>query len=308
MNYETFKKAFAEDIVRKLAELGIDDVSTTFEQVEKPNRVYEAIVFRQGKDPAGPALNVEALYSDYEYYNDYEETLTIASAIKTAFLQTPSAEAKFFTDYNLIKENLFVEVINTSGNAELLSGIPHENLEDLAIIYKVIIKKINDGFYSTTITNAQLRRFGITKEQLHEDALKNSLKIRPAVIKGVNEALLECMPPEIAAIFPMEYMPESTIYVATVPDKQLGAGVLAYPGFMEQAAKKLGGSFYVLPSSIHEVILVPDQEGLTTENLREMVRQVNSEEVDPKDQLSNSVYRYDFESGVFELAKRSAID
>ena len=79
-----------------------------------------------------------------------------------------------------------------------------------------------------------------------------------------------------------------------------GAGVIAYPDFMEEAAKRLGGDFYVLPSSIHEVLLVPDTPDVSAVELQKMVQSVNMEQVAPEERLSDHVYHYDSKEKLFE--------
>ena len=94
------------------------------------------------------------------------------------------------------------------------------------------------------------------------------------------------------------------MFIATVPDKNSGAGVLAYQDFMDQAAEKIGGDFYVIPSSIHEILLVPDNGEVQAEGLKEMVQEVNATEVSPEEKLSDNVYHYDSKEHIFELAEK----
>ena len=94
------------------------------------------------------------------------------------------------------------------------------------------------------------------------------------------------------------------MFVAGVSDNIHGAGVIAYPNFFEDAAEKLGGDFYVLPSSIHEVLLVRDNGEMTAKDLEAMVREVNATQVAPEEQLTDHVYHYDSKEHVFEMADK----
>ena len=94
------------------------------------------------------------------------------------------------------------------------------------------------------------------------------------------------------------------MYVATVPDKNSGAGVIAYQDFMDQAVERIGGDFFVIPSSINEILLVPDNGDMTADALRDMVQEVNAKEVSPEERLSDNVYHYDSKDHVFELAEK----
>lgn len=73
---------------------------------------------------------------------------------------------------------------------------------------------------------------------------------------------------------------------------------------MDQAAEKLGGDFYILPSSIHEILLVPDNGDKAADDLRDMVREVNATQVSPEEKLTDNVYHYDSKEHIFELAKK----
>jgi hypothetical protein len=94
------------------------------------------------------------------------------------------------------------------------------------------------------------------------------------------------------------------MYVATVPDKVHGAGVLAYENFMDMAAERAGGDFFILPSSLHEVLIVPDNGNVKLEDLENMVKEVNATQVAPQDKLTDSVYHYDSKEKIFELGEK----
>ena len=102
----------------------------------------------------------------------------------------------------------------------------------------------------------------------------------------------------------MESGAEDTLYVATVQGMNYGAGVLAYPGFLDDAAEKLGGDFFILPSSIHEVLLMRDDGGIKAQELKDIISSVNKSEVMPEERLSDHAYRYDTKAHAFELAER----
>ena len=83
-----------------------------------------------------------------------------------------------------------------------------------------------------------------------------------------------------------------------------GAGVMAYPEFFNEASEIVGGSFFILPSSIHEVLLLPDTGDATVEWLTDMVKTVNTDVLDPEDKLSDTVYHYDAEAKLFETGEK----
>ena len=94
------------------------------------------------------------------------------------------------------------------------------------------------------------------------------------------------------------------MFVATVPDKVHGAGVLAYQDFMDKAAERVGGDFFILPSSIHEILIVPDNGKMGLKDLENMVKEVNATQVSPADKLTDNVYHYDSQAKIFELGEK----
>lgn len=203
-------------------------------------------------------------------------------------------------DYDWAKDRLTVNVIPMDRNEEMLKGVPHEQMADMAIVYRIDVDPTNETRGTVLIDNTVMEQLGVTPDQLHHDALENAEKVRPPQISTMGEMLGSMM----GGI--MDFTPDdpiNQILVATTRDSFHGAGVIAYPDFMDKAAEKVGGDFYLLPSSIHEVILVPDRDDLNARQLGEMVRSVNAAEVRPEEQLSDGAYHYDSQEHIFEKAE-----
>ena len=303
MNYETFKQEFAEDIKEKLYERGYDDVRISFNNVEKTNQNYEAMSVVPEGNNVGVNFNIENAFASYEHTDDYAGVLASATMVIADGLdRAPAIDVSALMDYENMKEKLSVEVISADANADLLANVPHDRMEDLAVVYRFVMESSEDGRASILVTNNLMDRMGVSHEQLRADALENSPEIRPVVIMGMNEVMKEMIDPEVYEMFGIPDDAEETMYVATVPDKNSGAGVIAYQDFMDQAAERVGGD--LLPSSINEILLVPDNGDMTADALRDMVKDVNAKEVSPEERLSDNVYHYDSKDHVFELAEK----
>lgn len=196
--------------------------------------------------------------------------------------------------YEVMKDRLMMQVINTKGNEELLCDVPHMDFADLSLVYRFVFN--TEPLQTAIVTNGLMHGYGITHEQLHIDALKSSINNFPVTIKTLEEVL-----------FGFCTDSNSSIYVATIKGLSYGASCLCYPDFFERAAEVMKGSFYVLPSSIHEVLLSPansdDPDDLTgtVKNLKDIVQTVNRTEVAPEEKLSDSVYYYDAKNKTFEI-------
>lgn len=305
MDYKTFKEEFAEDLQQKLHENGIEDVKMEFHKIEKANENYEALTVVQEGSNVGINFNIGKAFAEYEKTGDYAAVLSEATdALKTGFENTPAISVEQLIDYESMREKLTIEVISAEKNADLLEKIPHERIEDLAVVYRFILDSNEEGRTSILATNDIIDRMGISQEQLKADALENAPEIRPAVIKGMGEVMREMMEPELLEMLGIPAEEDELMYVATVPDRNSGAGVLAYQDFMDQAAEKLGGDFFILPSSIHEILLLPDDGNMAVDDLRNMVIEVNATQVSPEERLTDNVYHYDAKDHIFELAEK----
>ena len=194
-----------------------------------------------------------------------------------------------FNDYAKIKDKIYMVVC--PGESELLNDVPHFLVEDIGVYFVV---KVDEGS-SITIRNDHLTMWGIDFDTLKADA-----KYPGVVIKSMFDTLTEIMGiPEDSEELPPD--PEG-MYVASSPSKNNGGVCIANPEFYEKITKMANGkAFYILPSSVHEVIVVFDDNGtINVQDLRDMVREVNDTQVAPVDLLSYSVYK--IEDGQLKIA------
>ncbi len=182
-----------------------------------------------------------------------------------------------------VKDNLTIALVSAETNKTMLENIPHRLIEDMALIYY-----INDD---VLINNAMVEHLGINVDQLHNAAINNAARICPAEVRGLSEIVAEI---ENGLI--IEKPEEELAYVATVPSRYHGAAVIAYPGFLENMAERLGCSFFILPSSINEVMLVLDK-GQDIAEQKRAVEYINAAMLDSLEKLTDSVYHYSKENG-----------
>ena len=305
MDFETFKEKIAEDVKAECAERGIGNVEITTAEVEKLNVSYSGMSVRREGENIGLTLNLDHMYEAMQNGETYDAVKDKAMNSVEENIDSMEVDVRNVTEYDQMKEKLSVEVVSLDANKDLLERVPHKSMEDLAIVYRLVLDTDDSSKGTILVTNSLMNNYGITPEQLHEDAMKNSPIIRPANIRGMSEVMMELMPRSEAEMLGLVKVDpaDEQIFVATVPDKIHGAGVIAYPNFLEEAAEKVGGSYFVLPSSLHEVLLVPEKTGMQTAELEAMVRDVNSTKVAPEDKLSDNVYHYDANEHIFELAE-----
>lgn len=307
MNFDEFKKSFATDVKEKLEANTEKEFTVEARTVEKMNETYEGLTVKPDDGEIGVNLNLDNLYQEYQNGTSYDSIVTKAADIATEALDNrPDFDLDSIKDYDKMKSTLAIEIVSADRNRSTLETVPHKEIEDMAVVYRFIISEGPlSGTGSILVTNQMLDNYGITASQLHEDALKNAPEIRPLVIEGMAEVLAKQMGVEDLEMLGFNIPPEQEqMFVASVEGNVHGAGVIAYQNFMDQAAERAGGSFYILPSSIHEVLIIPDNGKFDTASLEQMVREVNATTVDITEQLTDSVYHYDAETKVFELAEK----
>ena len=308
MDYENFKEQFMQDVKDRLSDKGLD-VNVSLHEIKKVNDSYDAVTITPEGANIGVNLPVDKFFQAVEEGAAYDVVVDKAVDVaKNGIEKSPEFDVASITDYNQMKEKLAMEVVSAEANKEVLDNVPHQNIEDMAVVYRFILDPEDDSHASILVTNQILETMGVTPEQLHADAMENAPQIKPLQIKGMSEVMAEMMGferAEMMGIFPVAPEDEQ-MYVATVPDKVHGAGVLAYQDFMEKAAERAGGDFYILPSSIHEILIVPDDGVVKLKDLESMVKEVNANEVAPSDKLTDSVYHYDSKEKIFELGEKFA--
>ena len=293
MNFDEFLEA-AKDRIKEV----LNEADVRIQAVDKlQGESYTGIAVQPEGAAAAVTFNLQPAFERYQADESQKDAILgkIAADAKQVSAAIPSFEVSAITDYETAKDHLVMQVVPVEPNKEMLEGIPHKTVEDIAVVYRVEIPGSTDGSATTLVTNQLLAEFGVTADQLHRDALETQIANHPPILKNMSEIMAEMSGG-------MMDMPESPMWVATVEGGMNGASVTQIPGFLEESAERLGGDFFVLPSSIHEVLFIRDDGSFEREQLESMVRGVNATEVSEADFLSDSVYHYDSEDHVFEKA------
>ena len=297
MDFETFMNEAIKEMRDRFPDFDISKQEVSKLQGES----YTGMAVRPENSEIGATLNLKDFYEALGSGMFLEDVMdSIERSVVSAVRHMPHYDARVLEDYDRMKDALTVDLVPVAGNEEKLAQIPHKNVEDMALVYRFEEESSVYGSASILVTNEMLAVYDITADQLHEDAMKAAVQNRPAKLHNMNDVMRDMMG-DMSGLVPMNE--PSPLWVATVEGGQNGAGVIQYPGFLDQAAEALGGDFYVLPSSVHEVLLVADDGSMEIGYLEEMVRSVNETEVSPAERLSNNVYHYDSEAHIFENAR-----
>lgn len=291
MNFEVFTKEIEKEI-RKRTGLKI----SICENRNNNNVKLVGIVIGEERRNIAPVIYLET------YYESYKEGMEIESVIDDIldFYETIKIDREFkpdsIFDYDSIKSRIFFCIINTQKNAELLKEIPHREIKDLSIVYKILLEKSEVGDAVIRITNKFLENWKVNEEELWTVSEENTKRIFPAEFFTMTSALTELMGKERKVTENLltgnKTGTRDRMYVLSNKMRSEGAACLAYPGILEKIAGILHRNYYILPSSIHELIVMPDWGELEVKEINKMIKDINKHEVDPDDVLSDHCYKY----------------
>lgn len=300
MNFEDFCSYVAENVKSYLPDK-YKDLSARLVhggEMGRSSELVGVVLYECGK-PA-PVIYLNALYGDYCKYQGYDMDRVMQNISGTYMdmckAQIPGdmdfTRLDEYSNWEIVKDKVRLRAVPVTGNEELLKTIPCRIQGDIACTYQAIIMENGDYALGYTIDNPFMRNNQVSEKELYQTASANSMALEPASFGNVNEILSEMAGVPVGGV-PGEYTNEG-LYVLSNERICRGASVVFYPGMLDMVADKFPMGFYVLPSSLHEVMIFPKSgEAGELEMLNLMVREMNGTAVGPEERLSDYVHEYD---------------
>ena len=301
-------KMFKEQLAALLKERAGDDFEVKTEMVPKLNGIEkEAFVIGRKQDWIAPTIYVELLYKCYLQGMSISE---IADKMLEQY-RNVEAEAKrpekadFFTNWEKAAPRIYCELIQAKKNRTLLLEVPHKKFLDLAVVYYYQMEENYVPDATILIRETHRKMWGISVEELGKCAWDNTLRDLPAR----TDSLMMYLEEEYGVSIPeSEFGPGAEqFYLVSNRKGRLGAICICYPGVLEELSQRFEANLYVIPSSIHECLVIPDCDLFPEECLSDMVRDVNEKTVQPQEILSDHVYYYQRESRELTLCREMKI-
>ncbi len=305
----TFKE-FQEYIEAHILEGWKEDYKVELRKIRKNNGVELCGMFiRKEGDLTAPAIYLEDYYP---WHLKGERTEKIIEKIRKAYdwmvPQLPSGQLNV-SHFECVRDRIVYRLVNYEKNKEILEECPYLRLHDLALTFRWVAHSDEIGISTALITNKELDAWGVTMHDILLAAKDNTERLFPPCVMEIAEVFQKIaekraqsrMASGMRSImesgmesFP-EFTPDSDIemYIMTNEQGVNGAGVILYDDYLKNFAREHDEDFYILPSSIHEMILVPAGNIDSPSGFFEMVRDVNETVVSLGDILSDSVYYYD---------------
>lgn len=258
-----------------------------------------------------PTIYLEEYYESYRKGRPIEQIVSELTDFYDSIRKEESWDCERILTYEGVKDRIVFKLINTAKNRRFLGTVPHRMFLDLSIVFYVLIEATGEGTAAMVVSNQHVKRWGVCTEVLWADAVRNVGRLLPAELVTMNYALKEMLMKSAGSTMkePENLLVDSDrerdgMYVLSNNTKNYGAACIAYPHVMEMIGEVLKQDYFILPSSIHEVVIVPYTREISRAEMDDMVRDINETQVAEEEVLSNHVYLYERSTG--RLYGRSA--
>lgn len=284
-----------EEIMRKISEqaqekLGIE-CNIKFDQVEKNNGVVlKSVIINEPGLKIAPQIYIDRFIEGLE--NGTATVGEVVDYIVESYKKGRQDGERFKAITScLTKEailnNVTYQVVNREKNMNRLQQAPFKIILDLAALYRVVVSKSGEGNASFLVSNSLMEMYGISINELEEAAKKNTegggfiIRTLAGVLHGKEQAPEE----------------QPQMYILTNKEMINGAAVILYESYFQHLADVVKEDLIIIPSSIHEVLAVPDDGKVSVNDIKNMVKEINNDVVSEQEILSYSVYKYSREEG-----------
>lgn len=286
-------KEFVEYIKMNAGYIAGEGGNITINHVIKNNgcEMDGLVIMEKGKDIA-PTIYLDSFY---ELYTNGENIKNIIRQIEVIYEQNKNNvtfDVNILKHFDTIKDKIVYKVVNYISNDKLLEQVPHKRILDLAVVFYCLLDNEYGRSATALIYNNNLKNWNVTIDDVYKAALKNTPDLLHSKISSMAALFEKCgVNVDGEEVDLKDYVP-SDMYVLTNESKLNGAACILYENVLYDFAQKLGADLYILPSSVHEVILLPKLSMFEKDELVNMVKEVNTEGVAADEVLSDHVYEY----------------
>ena len=297
---DTKFEKFAQQVIEQLKEKLGEEYTFERRNVLKNNGVIlRGVTISRADEVMSPTIYLDGAYS---LFTDGYSMDVIVGKLYEGIIDSENSGIQFdngeFRDLQQVKDHIIYRLINAVENKDFLKDVPHILYLDLAICFAAYYEQADGTAYSVTIHEDHAKMWGVTAEQLLEYARVNTPRLYPERSDSIVNVIRENFN-DLAE----SYLEDCPMVVLTNKSKCNGAAVILYPDVMSRLSEQMGnGDIILLPSSIHEWILLPADDDTEMDYLRNMVQQVNQSCVEREEVLSDKVYIYRADEKKVEIA------
>lgn len=292
LEYGEFLEAVKENLKAKMGERVTIKITT----VMKNNSVFlDGLSIMKENDNIAPSIYLNDFYQEYLDGEDFSNILKKIIEIYERNKLARPVNLDFFTGFEQVKEIIVGKLINYQKNSELLKKVPHIKVLDLAMVFYCLVSCEVTGNATILIHNSHMKMWNVSPDTLLELAIENTQKLLSTKLQTMEEVLKEMVTEEFREELEgagQDSYNEMNMFVLTNENKFHGAICILYPDILKKLSEKLERDLYILPSSIHEVIIIPASDYHSPEELKNMVQEVNNTQVSREEILSYEIYFY----------------
>lgn len=289
--------SYTEELAKAISEQN-ENLIVEVSDVQKNNGlVLKGITIRTKDCNISPVIYTDAFY-EHELSTDeaVSKIMEIYNAHKDGM---SNFDANIVQNFDAIKDKIVARVINKNRNEVITNSCPHAQFGDLVVTFVIFVAQGEPlgGTASIKITNEMMNSWKINLGQLIEAAYTNTKKLLPLEVLTMSEILKQMMEhagglsPEMEAELAA---PDHLMYVVSNTSRQFGAYFITdREALMEIASEIKEDQFFILPSSVHEIIVIPESQVENKDGLITMVKEVNATQVAPDEVLADNVYSFD---------------
>lgn len=288
MTYEKFKELIQNEIKESLG----NKFSLSIEMIQRNNNTkYQGICIKHKDCNISPVISLEAFYKQYQCCQHTISEIADQILDKYKEIQIKNDfDISMIFNYSSAKNHIQARLVNTEKNAELLENIPHRNICDLSVVYYIQVLLETGRSGGTLINNFHLSRWNVTESDLYEQAKENMKN------DGLLLNLFTLVPITVASENSIYAENKDFIYILTNKNKLLGAIQILNKEFMHHVKSVIQKDFLIIPSSTHELILLPSSVRVDKAELSEILSYNNATLNLPDENLSNHIYHYSYET------------
>ena len=297
MKFEEFSQAVVEKI-REFLPDGFAKAEVELQTVTKNNDLkLTGLVIRSVESNISPTIYLESFFEKHQAGEDICEILASIADTRVKHEVSEKFDVESILDFGKVREKIVPRLIGREWNRSLLEERPHTDVADLAVTYHISLKDELDESASIPVSNQMMREWGVTVEDLHEVALTNLPVLRPCTIESMSDILASMMGGSFGE--DMLTPQDEVMFVISNENRVFGSASVLDEKFMKGVVDTFGNrNFYLLPSSVHEWILVSSSDDCDISSLKEIIMTVNATDVRQEERLSESVYTYSLENGL----------
>lgn len=297
MQFNEFCARICDDIKVSFENQGIPVTRVDIHKVVKNNgHNLTALMIQQENINVIPTIYLEPYYDRYTHGVLYEDVIAEVERFYMKAVPSQDFDISNVINFDVAKDNIVYTLVNYDKNTEFLKSVPYKQIEDLALIYKILLPE-NDlyGEMATiSINNNLFNLYNVSVEELHEIAEENMKRLLPGKVRHIKD-LLEG--------FAVPWIKNIEMYAVSNEKNIMGAASILEPEIMDALAKNFGNTYYVIPSSIHEVLVVSENMA-KDKNMQKMIAEVNGSQLWPDEILGDKPYIVDAVEHKLILAER----